>query len=155
MRPGKLLVGKPRAWATAIAQGGGERRRLISLPILFYNQGALPVLVQNLRLVPVASSRESTAYDFNSVATSLTHDTPHTPATQMPVPGRQTLALVGEFLHPKNEGRLPTGRHAFELQAVLGENMNWTVLTSLELVVLPEVAIAVERGDFIALDNWK
>jgi hypothetical protein len=57
-RKGKLEIGNIRTYA-AVSSG---KKLLIELPIIFFNSGALPVLVENLRLTFRAAAGHTPPY---------------------------------------------------------------------------------------------
>ncbi len=146
-RPGKLRVSPPRSYAFALQ----EDKLVLHVPLVLFNGGALPVLVQNLQLIFV-NDKVAKPLVFVATTEQIGATKQRAWATQFPVHGRQAVALVCDFQR-KPGGALEAGNHVMELQAQLGtrENAPWKKVCRFTLNVSAQ-AIA-QRNALLAYDN--
>lgn len=90
-RRGKLIVGAPRSFA---AKGSQQGNLIITLPLVFYNNGASAIVVQNLRLLLLHEDSDSRPLFFNATLEKLLIDEGRAFATQFPVRGREAIGLI-------------------------------------------------------------
>ncbi len=62
-RRGKLIVGKPRSYA---ARGSLTENLIITFPLVFFNDGAAAIVVQNLRLLLLDEGSNTRPLFFNA-----------------------------------------------------------------------------------------
>jgi hypothetical protein len=132
-RKGDLIVGPPRTFAL-LAQGE-EELLLIQLPLVFYNNGAAPQVVQNLRLKFEQGEKKSTILNFNNTVSDLASGGIRHWARQFAIEGRKTYSDI--FVFQKTPGKfVPVqGRCNAILEAKLYENMDWKTLLTFDLLI--------------------
>jgi len=147
-RKGKLQIGTPRSYA---AFGSLEGRMVLEFPFVFFNDGPLPIIVQNLRLI---FSQEIEKHPLNFIATvkKLGKDEERTFATQFPVRGREALLLICEFQREPGGMVFESQLYPMELQAKLGNNKKWKKICSFNLKVTEKSLPAINK-QFIVHDN--
>jgi hypothetical protein len=134
-RRGKLRVGAPRSFAFH----NGLEKFVVRFPLVFFNAGAVPIVVENLRLV----FREHPNRPLRFIATlkSIQLTSERTMATQFPVRSREAILLVCEFQRESEGGSfaivLEERNYDVELQARLdtGERRSseWARLINFQL----------------------
>ena len=89
-RPGSLTVGNIRTYAAHAGSG----KLLLAFPCIFFNPGALPTLVQNLRIVLPDHGGEEAPLFFNATVDELGRDTGRKFATSFAVRGGNVVELI-------------------------------------------------------------
>lgn len=146
-RPGRLRIGLPRSYA---AVGSATGRVLVQVPFVFFNGGATPVIVQNLRLriegggAPLA---------FNAIVDSIGTDAGRRFATQFPVRQQEALTLICEFQRDGGGLLFQAGSYRVRLEAVWTPSTRWRELATFELNVRPADLPSVNER-LIVRDNW-
>lgn len=150
-RRGSLLVGPPRSYA---AKGSLADRLLIELPLVFFNRGATPVVVQNLRLRLGHEASDARPLTFTATVDKLGTDQGRALATQFPVRPQEASLWICEF--QRNPGQLVFEVRAYEiiLEAVLNNSSIWRELARFDLNVRNRNLPAINQG-FITHDNWE
>src|SRR4030065_2147483 len=97
-RKGSLKISNIRTYAAVSSQN----KLLIELPIIFFNPGALPVLVDNLRLIFPDRGGPHTALFFNATVEKLGTDEGRAFATPFAVHKGQALLKICEFQRPRS-----------------------------------------------------
>lgn len=149
-RQARILVVPPRTY-----DAGGERLDpwFLVLPLGFFNLGAAPIVVQNLRLR--FTDTPGTWYSFQAtvsrLATSSGEERKRNMATQFVVKGRDGAVLFCEFQRdPETHGTSsrPAGTYGLELQGITGTKarQDWRALTRFELN-FPDVEASVRTYD--------
>lgn len=90
-RRGNLIVGEPRSYA---AKGSQDDYLSIAIPLVFYNDGVAPIIVQNLRLL--LNEEADAPLSFIATFENLLGGERWL-ATQLPIRGREAIKLVCEF----------------------------------------------------------
>jgi hypothetical protein len=151
-RPGNLVVGKPRSFA--IARSTGRETLTLGIPLVFFNRGAMPVLVQNLRLSLLESDGGPVLFVSTRTTDELSLDAKRKLAVQFPVRAREALSLICEFDLTPADLEFEERNYSFDLEAVLGSKMVWRKLCSFDLTIVPGVRVAANQPGFRALDNF-
>ncbi len=148
-RRGKLIVGKPRSYA---ARGSQTDNLIITLPLVFYNDGAAAIIIQNLRLLLLEDSDTRPLF-FNATLEKLMKDEGRAFATQFPVRGREAVTLVCEFQRAPGNLLFEAKRYPLELQAILDRDAEWQQLSRFDLNVI-DSAVPVINKQCVAHDNY-
>ena len=130
-RPGSLLVGDVRTYAA----NSSLRKLLIEFPFVFFNPGAQPVILQNLRLVLPDYGGEQAPLFFNATMDELGTDKGRKFATPFAVQGGKTIDLICEFQRVDSEFQFTAQTYLVELQAKLGWNSQWHLVKRIHLNV--------------------
>jgi hypothetical protein len=146
-RPSKLLVGRPRCYAAIGSETGNV---IVEIPLVFFNRGATPVLVQNLRL-RIANRGGPLA--FNAIVDSIGTDHGRRLATQFPVRQHEAVFLICEFQRGGGGLLFQAGRYSVTLEGVWGRSTRWRGLAKFDLNVR-ETDVPSINQLFIARDNW-
>jgi hypothetical protein len=149
-RRGKLIVVEPRSYA---ARGSQSESLIITIPIVFYNNGAAAIVVQNLRLLLLDEGHDTTPLFFNATIDKLLSDEGRAFATQFPVRGREAVKLICEFQRSPGSLLFEARRYPIELQAMLNDKKVWKKLCSFHLRVT-EAAANVLNQRYVAHDNF-
>lgn len=147
-RHGKLIVSPPRSYAM-FAQVPGKM--VLHLPLVFFNNGPMPIVVQNLRVI-FTEDVASKPLSFIATTKKLGKDEDRTFATQFPVRGREAVLMVCEFQREPNELTLEEGTYSLQLQARLDGKKSWTPILTFPLNVSGK-ATQIARERFIPFDN--
>lgn len=147
-RKGNLKLGNIRTYA-AVAQGN---KLIIELPIIFFNSGALPVLVENLRLIFPERGAESTALYFNAIVEKLATDQGRAFATPFAVhPGTAQLKIC-EFQRLRSGFAFSKGSYEICIQCLTSHEKNWKTIKRFHLKVR-EKQVEALNSIFTAHDN--
>ncbi len=149
-RRGKLIVGKPRSYA---ARGSQTENLIITLPLVFFNDGAAAIVVQNLRLLLLDEGSNTRPLFFNATLEKLLKDEGRAFATQFPVRGREAVTLICEFQRSPGDLVFEPKRYSIELQAILNEHTEWRQLSRFDLNVIDSAVPAINR-QYLAHDNY-
>jgi len=117
-RVGKLNVSAPRSYA---AFGSLKDKMILEFPFVFFNEGPMPITVQNLRLI-FSGEKQSHPLIFMATVKELDNPENRTFATQFPVHGREALLLICEFQREPGNLIFETQDYSMELQAKLGNS---------------------------------
>src|SRR5688572_21193856 len=82
-RTGNLRVGRPRTFA---AFGSQDGKVVLEFPLIFFNDGPIPIFVQNLRLI-FLEEKQPRPLNFIAIVKKLGTDEDRAFATQFPVDG--------------------------------------------------------------------
>ena len=118
---------------------------------MFFNYGATPVLVENLRL-RLDGGGEPLA--FNAVADWMGSDVGRRFATQFPVRQREAVALVCQFQREGGGLLFEARRYAVTLEGLWGRRKRWRRLVGFDLNVTGADLPSINK-QLIVRDNWK
>jgi hypothetical protein len=141
-RTGKLKIGPPRAFA---AIGSLTGKMVVELPFVFFNDGPMPIVIQNLRLV-FSTEIQSKPLTFVATVKKLGSDEDRSFATQFPVRGREALLLICEFQRQPGGMNFEVRNYPIELHALLGDEAHWT------LNITP-ISMQTINNSFVVRDN--
>lgn len=145
-RRGKLELHEPHTFAAAVR----EDLVLIRLPMVFYNTGAIPIIVQTLRLV-FPEENAPLDYPWRNTRRQIRpegDDFEDFPAV-FAVPGRQVVQKFIEFGGPF-PGFVPVGGNVVVgIEAKLGHAETWTRLLTFPL----RMQHVTETGIYLAHSN--
>lgn len=158
-RRGKLSVGHPRGYELDTMRGENAvvDSLVLRLPLIFYNTGAKPILVQNLRLVlqdkPAEPPLAFTATLEHLASDDVGRGARHL-AIQFVVRGREAVAMVYEFWG--SEGHVPLfapDQYLLELQGQLDNQDRWRHITRFMLTVTQDHIDRIKMGKVGPFDN--
>jgi hypothetical protein len=147
-RRARLVARGPRSFALGFHPT--ERTLIIRVPIVLFNEGAVPIVVENLRLdfPSLSTARRLT---FIATVPTLGSKDEREFAVQYAVDGKSTLTLIAEF-QKKSSEPLPPGRHTALLYAQCDGNPKWFLLHEFGLILKRDAAEdGVNR--FLVFDN--
>lgn len=147
-RKGSLITGNIRTYA-AVSSGN---TLLIELPLIFFNPGAMPILVENLRLVFPDYGGEATSLFFNATVEKLSKDEGRTFATPFPVHGGKAMLRICEFQRLRSGFTFEAQNYALELQALLDGVASWKTIKKFELKV-KESQLKTLNSALVVQDN--
>jgi hypothetical protein len=150
-RRGSLLVGPPRSYA---AKGSLAERLLIELPLVFFNRGATPVVVQNLRLRLSHEASDAPPLTFTATVEKLGTDQGRALATQFPVVPQEARLWICEFQRTPGQLEFEVRSYEIILEAVLDNSRTWRELARFDLNVRDRTLPAINQR-FITHDNWE
>lgn len=145
-RPGKLITTEPRSYA-AIAS---PDRVIVELPLVFFNKGATPVIVHNLRLkVPGVEL----PLFFNAIVQKLGNHDDRRFATQFAVRAQEAVTHICEFQAMVAGFRFERREYAMSLECAFGNSRKWRPLLGFSLYVTDRDLTSINNS-FIVHDNW-
>jgi len=149
-RKGKLVVSGPRSYMAAVTSD----KVIVDLPLVFYNDGAAPIVIHNLNL-ELSQGGLSILLRFNSTRDKLGAEKQNW-ATQIAVEGRKSFATVCSFqTRPNGDSfKFQPGRCQCILWGRLEKSRQWQVLLRFELAVEESAAEKINSGRFLAYDNY-
>lgn len=147
-RTGKLRVGAPRTYAAIGSQTG---KMVLEFPFVFFNDGPMPIIVQNLRLV-FSDETEPRPLNFIATVKKLGGDEGRSFATQFPVRGREAILMICEFQREPGGMEFEERSYSIELQAILGDGKPWKCICCFYLNVSPRVLQTIKEK-FVVHDN--
>lgn len=143
---GALKVSEPHTFAAYV----GENDVRIRLPLVMYNTGAVPIVVQNLRMV-FPEDNAPLDYPWRNTRTQLTPaagDNDDLPAV-FAVPGRQVAQKFIEFGGPF-PGFIPVGRDiTVGIETKFGHRDTWQRLLTFTL----HTQHVAQKGIYLAHSN--
>lgn len=148
-RRGELIISAPRSYA---AKGSQTDLLLIELPLVFFNSGPIPIVVQNLRLMLSDEQPPGKPLRFIATVEKIGTSEGRTFAMQFPVRGREATRLICEFQRGPGSLVFKPRIYPIELQGKLDQNETWETLCSFVLRVNEE-SIASINTAFVVHDN--
>lgn len=150
-RRGNLRVSGPRSFQ---AVGSEDGKVVVILPLVFYNDGAAPMIIENLRLI-LLWEKEGIPLAFNSTIETLAYEAEKRQrkfATGLVVRGGEARLEICEFR--RNPGHLlfEAKSYPMELQARLGHRQTWGRLHRFSLNVTERALPAINQK-FLIHDN--
>ncbi|HAX24826.1 MAG TPA: hypothetical protein DCX80_07280 [Chloroflexi bacterium] len=151
-RRGNLHVGPPRSYG---AYASADRQMVLYLPLVFYNDGPIPIMIQNLRLTFINEAPDR-PLGFVATIHKLISSDDRRLAVQFPVRGREALSLICEFQRRPAPFLFQEGSYWIRLEAQLWgkrkRDAYWEDLVTFELNIsaqaatqAPEVAVAYDN----------
>jgi hypothetical protein len=147
-RKGKLYVGSPRTYA---AFGSIEGKMVLEFPFVFYNNGPLPIIVQNLRII-LLDEDPAIPLNFIATETKLGNNENRSFATQFPIRGQEALLLICEFQRDPGQRIFEQMVYPIELQAVIGNSKKWKRLCKFTLNINEKDLNTINK-QFVVHDN--
>lgn len=130
-RKGSLELGNVRTYA-AVSSGD---KLLIEVPLIFFNPGALPVLVENLRLTLPDHGGPHTALHFSATVAKLATDEGRAFATPFAVHKGQALEKICEFQRLRSGFRFEAQTYDMTIEALIKGESDWKVVRNFQLKV--------------------
>jgi hypothetical protein len=149
-RRGDVLVGDPRTYAAS----NTDASLMIEFPLVLYNTGPRPILIENLRLILLDEGVGAKPLFFNAVVDKLATDEGREYATQFPLQGNTTIRKICEFHRKPANFTFKAKKYRIELQASLNDRKEWVTLKTFDLNVLPEFVAMLNSNTLMARDNW-
>lgn len=146
-RRGRLIPFEPHTYAAAVTLG----RVRLRLPLVLYNTGAIPIIVQNLRLrFPGESdSAKPLAWVASRSQIKPELDEGHGFAAVFSVAGRTAHQMFPEFDAPSLGFTLEARDYPARIEAKLGHKKEWQPLLKFTF----RAGHVAHPGDFITYDN--
>lgn len=147
-RKGYLKVSRIRTYA-AVSK---RNKLIIELPLIFFNPGALPVLVENIRLTFPDRGGPSTALYFNATVKKLATDEERAFATPFAIHKGQALLKICEFQRLRAGFSFEEGKYEIHIEALLDGATGWETIKVFYLQVR-ESQVKTLNSEFVAHDN--
>jgi hypothetical protein len=130
-RRGRLKTFEPHTFAARLTQGDVRLR----IPLVLYNTGAVPIIIQDLRLD--ISETHPVSLPWITVRTSLdsSADQKHDSAAVFSVAGRTTYQIFAEFGAPSLESELEARAYRVRILARFGHKREWQSLLTFPLQI--------------------
>ena len=146
-RLGNLVVSAPRTYAA----GTGDNKLLIEIPLVLYNSGPKPIIVENLQLRFQDEQFKIPPLFFNATVDKLGTDENRAFATQFAVPGNKTLSLICEF-QARTDFKFGEAEYLLSLEARINEK-DWVLVKEFEIKVSLASAVILSEGKLHVADN--
>ncbi len=124
---------------------------VLEFPFVFFNDGPMPIVVSNLRII-IEGEEATKPLIFAASVKKLAKDEDRALATQFPVRGREALLLICEFQRQQSSMIFENRSYNLELQGKLGDSKKWRCLSRFPLNV-SEQSTPIISKQFIAHDN--
>jgi len=127
---------------------------ILAIPMLFFNDGPSPILVNNLRLRFLHEPEEQPLV-FQATLEYLSYDEDTRTrvfATPFPVQGRQALLKICEFQREPAGWEFEPQEYQLAVDARIGVVPEWKQIVSFPLVITEESARTL-NGQFLMHDN--
>lgn len=147
-RRGKLHVGAPRSYA---AIGSVESKLIIQLPLVFFNDSPMPIIIRNLRLM-FTKETDPRPLTFMATTKKLATDEDRALASQLPIRGREAVLVICEFQRHRGGMFFEQKSYPMKVQAMLDESDQWETLCDFSLNVSAEAMPTINKA-FTAYDN--
>lgn len=147
-RRGKLKVSEIRTYAAASLEG----KLIIEIPIIFFNTGAIPILLENIRLILLGHHNDEYCLSFIATVKKLATDEDRAFATPFAVHGGKAIELICEFQCRVQNFGFEEGSYDLILEALLGHKNGWCRLRKYKLSITEVEAITMNTM-FKAYDN--
>lgn len=102
---------------------------VIKLPLVFYNDGATPIIINNLKLIQLSENNKD-PIEFVATSKNIENDEERKFATNFYIPGRQVKRLICEFQRRPRHLNFEEKKCVFELYGNLNNN-EWGKLTNI------------------------
>jgi hypothetical protein len=145
-RPGKLVVTDPRSYAAISI----ENKIILEIPLVFFNHGATPIIVHNLRL---RLDGVNQALAFNAVVEKLGDHSERQFASQFAVRPREAVSLICEFQSPAEGFTFECKDYRAILDWAEGSSREWKHLADFPIKVAQSDLMTI-NSVFIVHDNW-
>jgi len=110
----------------------------IELPMIFFNTGALPVIIESLRLVFLDNNKSEHYLHFNATRTGLGVDEGREFATPFSINKGDSLKKYCEFQKNPSEVVITPGTYKIRLEGMLYSKKDWTILRYFEINISPQ-----------------
>lgn len=101
------------------------KKVLVELPLIFFNTGVIPILIENLRLILINDKGDKLALIFNATVIKLATDEGRAWATPFAVHGGKAMEIICEFQCYSNDFSFYVGDYRLILEALLGHKKGW------------------------------
>ena len=147
-RRGKLYVSNPRLFAAL----GKNDLLLIEIPLIFFNNGAAPIIIENLKL-NVHDEEEVKILDYIAILDKIGTDEGRTFASQFAVRGRDCVKLICEFQRRPGGFIFKAKSYKVDLMGKLSHKEKWKKLTSFDIKI-NEIALSKIGNCLLTYDNF-
>ena len=147
-RSGKILVGAPRTYAALV----DKEALIIEVPLVLFNSGPKPILVENLKL---EIEGESEPLYFVATVEKLGTDQGRAFATQFPLHGNKAESLICEFQRYPKGFVFTDKEYQLKLKALVNENKEWCCLKEFSLHVTDKDIETMNGKAFVVHENHK
>jgi len=149
-RVGKLQVSGPRTYGAART----DETLLFRFPLVFFNDGPTPIVVQNLRVVFVGEpERHPLTFMATLEKLSFDPDQKRSMATPFPVRGREAFLLIYEFQGDEGGPEFEVKTYPIELRAKLNNNKDWRTIHEFPLNVGEKQVLSINGAGLRLHDN--
>ena len=133
-RKGKLKV----SYFKHLGISCNPKKLYIELPLIFFNTGALPVVVESLRLVLIDKNNSQHYLHFNAIRTGFAKEEGREFATPFSINKGDSIKQYCEFQKNPSEIILETGKYKIRLEGKLYSKKDWNTLRYFEISISPE-----------------
>ncbi len=149
-RKGKLRVSNLKHFGIH----NSEKKLLIELPLVFFNTGAMPVVVESLRLILLDKNDKQIFLHFNAIRTELMKNEGRYFSTPFSINRGDSKKLVCEFQKNPSEFSFEVGSYKIILEGKLNSKSNWIVLRKF-IIIIPQNKLESLRNKYEILEELK
>ena len=149
-RKGKLKVSYLKHYGIH----NSERKLLIELPLIFFNVGALPVVIESLRLILFDNNNIKIYLHFNAIRKELGENEGRYYATPFSINKGDSKKLVCEFQKNPSEFSFEVGTYKLLLEGKLYSKEKWINLREFSITI-PQKKLESIRTRYEILEELK
>ena len=150
-RKGNVVLSSNLRTYAACASGS---KLIIELPLILHNTGAIPLVVENLRLCFPKIKEDENHLFFNATVAKLGTDNDRAFAQPFSIQGGNVVEMICEFQNTSTSFCFEEGDYNFEVQAILGDESKWRTLKTYTIHA-HKSEIKTLNGRLITHDNQK
>ena len=124
---------------------------VVELPLLFFNGGPMPIVVENLRLL-FSDEADARPLDFIATVEKIGTNQSRAFATQFPVRGRESVLYICEFQRQPGGLVFETKGYPVQLQAMLNGSDKWKTILDFSLNV-SQIDLSTINRSLVVHDN--
>lgn len=126
----------------------------LELPLVFFNTGAMPVIIESLRLVLLDKDGIQKHLHFNAIRTELGENKGRYVATPFSINKGDSKKIVCEFQKNPSEVVFHRGNYLLILEAKYYHSKNWKKLKTFEISI-PEEKLENIKNNYEILEELK
>lgn len=149
-RKGKLRV----SYLKHFGVHNSEKKLLIELPLVFFNTGAMPVVVESLRLVLLDKNSNHILLHFNAIRTELMKNEGRYFATPFSINKGDSKKIVCEFQKNPSEFSFEVGSYKIILEGKLFSKNKWINIRNF-MITIPQDKLESLRTKYEILEELK
>lgn len=150
-RRGKIVVSFPIKFSLNF--NSNSKKLIIGLPLVFYNNGASSIIVNNLRLKLFDRNHKEQLLHFNNTFLDLETDRERQLGYAFPIEGRKSYSKVFVFMKSGIDFEIPNEKLKVNLQAQVNNDYKWIELLKISLLT-PEIHHQTMREILRAYNNY-
>ena len=131
-----------------------SNKLVLQVPLIFFNTGAVPIVIENLRIKFEELPEDNKYLFFNAVSKSLASDEGRAFAKPFAVKSNDVVELVCEFQKENTSFKFEAKNYTFDMEMLEGCKAKWSTLKKYNLYIA-ENDLKTINSSYIAHDNQK